>query len=284
MSNARIAKLQLTNIVVGNAPALGWIVSDNPIVSARLFSASGPPSETTLLAGNGRYCASTSGFVCNATLGAAGTAYAVGDVLTGAGGTASVQPQFTVDAVDAAGKILDFHCTQVGVYSVYPINVITPAGGSGSGATFNLALQAADFYLDSTANVLYVCTTSGTNQVGMTGGSAWVPISGGDTWQVPRELDPTVAVAQYTKVYISPKNPLVTVGLVDLDSSGATLQATAGIWQAMQNIPAATSAGYNVPQDPPPGSGTNAPSGSPLKGDLDGTTPTVKWLLIKSVC
>ena len=194
MSNARIAKLQLTNIVVGNAPALGWIVSDNPIVSARLFSASGPPSETTLLAGNGRYCASTSGFVCNATLGAAGTAYAVGDVLTGAGGTASAQPQFTVDAVDAAGKILDFHCTRVGVYSVYPTSPITPTGGSGSGATFNLALQPADFYLDSTANALYVCTTSGTNAT-----SVWQQISGGGssfTFYDPKKAYAPGAVVQ----------------------------------------------------------------------------------------
>ena len=107
----------------------------------------------------------------------------------------------------------------------------------------------------------------------------------GGLWQSPKELDPTVAVAADTLVYISPLNPLCTTGLVDLDSSGATLKATAGTWLCLIDVPAATGSGYNVPQDPPPGSGVAVPSGSPLRGDLDATdAPKVYWLLLKSVC
>jgi hypothetical protein len=99
------------------------------------------------------------------------------------------------------------------------------------------------------------------------------------------ELDPANSNVNAGDLwYVSPLNPLVTVGLVDLDSSGATLQATAGMWLAILDVPVATSAGYNVPKDPVPNSGVAAPSGSPLKGDLDGTTPKVYWFLLKSTC
>jgi hypothetical protein len=96
-----------------------------------------------------------------------------------------------------------------------------------------------------------------------------------------RELDPSLVYSKGKCAYISPQNPLVTIGLVDLDS-GATVQATAGTYLALQDIPAATASGYNVPTDPIPGSGVAAPSGSPLVGDADATT--AKWLLIKPVC
>ena len=100
--------------------------------------------------------------------------------------------------------------------------------------------------------------------------------SGGSNcpWQSPKELDPTKSVPKNTFVYVSPQNPIATVGLVDLSSSGATLQATPGIWQAIQTVPAKTSSGYNVPQDPVPGSGGT--------GDLDSTG--VFWVLWKSTC
>jgi hypothetical protein len=88
-------------------------------------------------------------------------------------------------------------------------------------------------------------------------------------WQTPnRELDPTVSVASGTFVYISPGNPLVTVGLTDLVST-TLLQAMPGIWQAVQDVPAEAAVdgvmSYNMPQVVPTGSVT----GTPLKGDAD---------------
>ena len=101
-----------------------------------------------------------------------------------------------------------------------------------------------------------------------------------ELWQTPRELDPTVAVDQYTLVYISPENDLVTTGLVDLVSTDLTT-ASAGIWMSMQDVPATDGTNYNVPQLPYPGA-TGTPAGSPLEGDLDGDN--VFWALITPTC
>ena len=104
-------------------------------------------------------------------------------------------------------------------------------------------------------------------------------ISGGDfQWQTPKkELDPTQQVAKNTFVYISPLNTIVTTGLTDLTLL-TTVKATPGIWQAIQDVPAATVDGYNVPQYLP--AGAVAPSGDPLSGDLDGDT--IFWVLWSS--
>lgn len=101
-------------------------------------------------------------------------------------------------------------------------------------------------------------------------------------YQTPnKELDPTISVSKNTLVFISPQNPLCQVGLKDLQT-GTILMATAGQWLCVQDCPAATVAGYNVPQDPFPGYNTSAPSGTPLTGDAD--APTVFWILQKSAC
>jgi hypothetical protein len=124
-------------------------------------------------------------------------------------------------------------------------------------------------------------TTRGVSVVKKKGGTG----GSGFGWQTPmKELDPTVTVSANTFVYISPQNPLATVGLTDLVSA-TIMQATPGIWQALLAVPAKTASGYHVPQDPPIGSGGEVPSGSPLEGDLDGDDEdTVYWLLWKSVC
>ena len=101
-------------------------------------------------------------------------------------------------------------------------------------------------------------------------------------WQTPKELDPTVAVPKDKFVELSPLNPLVTSGLIDI-SLGVLVKALPGTWQALQDVPAKDGDGnYNVPQLPYPGAGA-VPSGTPLKGDLDGTDgsgkPLVFWKL-----
>ena len=102
-------------------------------------------------------------------------------------------------------------------------------------------------------------------------------------WQTPyKELDPEVAVAKDTFVYVSPQNAIATVGLTDL-VLGAVTQATPGVWVAIKAVPAKTDSGYHVPQDPVPDSGVEEPDGDPLEGDLD-SGEDVYWLLWKSVC
>lgn len=91
----------------------------------------------------------------------------------------------------------------------------------------------------------------------------------GFPWQTPnKELDPMVSVTQNTFVYISPNNPLTSVGLVDLVSNQLE-KSRPGIWQALQDVPAQNGAGaYNVPQVPYPTNGGPV-AGSPLSGDAD---------------
>lgn len=172
----RTAKYQLTHGMVANAPSIMNVDADSPVLATRLFIANGPPSSTTLLAGNGKYCGSNSGFVCNATLTNAGTGYKVGDSFsdfTADDGDAVTQPIIIADAVSATGAIQDFHFSQIGNFSTFPTNPITPSGGTGTLAQFSLAIQPADFYLDADANALYVCTEGGTNST-----SVWQKISG----------------------------------------------------------------------------------------------------------
>jgi hypothetical protein len=143
-----------------------------------------------------------------------------------------------------------------------------------------LQASAPDMYFDIQNLALYICTQSGSNTT-----SVWKRISGsgGSQWQSPKELNPSVAVPQWTCVYISPQNSLVTTGIVDL-VSGTVTTSPAGIWQAIQTVPARVVAGgvtkYNVPQWPYPGA-TGVPTGSPLRGDLDGTQ--VFWAFIQEV-
>ena len=77
--------------------------------------------------------------------------------------------------------------------------------------------------------------------LGGSGGASSFP------WQSPKELDPTKAVPKDTFVFISPSNSIVTTGLTDLVSEDVAY-AVPGIWQAVQDVPAATEIGYNVPK------------------------------------
>ena len=200
------------------------------------------------------------------------------------------QPINTINADAANGQIDVLQTSASSPFDLLQAGVIAPEyenAGPPSATTLpdGSCYHEGDKYIDNTtatAPVLYRCTTNGD-----AGTSVWAKISGGGRlWQTPnKELDPTVAVAANTLVYISPQNPLATVGLVDLQSSGATLTATAGIWCSLLAVPAATSSGYNVPQDPIPDGGVTVPTGSPLVGDLDRTAaPLIYWVLSKSVC
>lgn len=98
--------------------------------------------------------------------------------------------------------------------------------------------------------------------------------SGGWDWMYPthKEGDPTQTYSADTFMFLSANNPLVTTGLIDA-VSGLNVKALPGFWQAAKNVPAqvvvAGVTKWNVPVFPYPGA-TGTPSGSPLKGDLDG--------------
>ena len=163
------AKFQATHAVVANAPKIISVMATEPVLQPRLFSQLGPPAAATLPAGNGKYNATNGGFIVAVSLVAVGAGYAVGDVLNLRG------TQVTVDSVSTAGGIVDFHVSWVGFYAIYLAPLVNAAGGSGGGASFNLAAPLADFYLDADANNLYVCTTPGTNAT-----SAWTMVTRGN--------------------------------------------------------------------------------------------------------
>jgi hypothetical protein len=97
-------------------------------------------------------------------------------------------------------------------------------------------------------------------------------------WQAPyKEIDPTLLVAQFTFVYITSGNTLVTAGMTDLTSM-ANQKACEGMWQAAVDVPATTDGvHYNVPTFPYTGA-TGTPTGSPgsVMGDLD--TAGIFWI------
>jgi hypothetical protein len=99
--------------------------------------------------------------------------------------------------------------------------------------------------------------------------------AGGWPWMYPDHVegDSTQSYSAGFCLYLSALNTLVTTGMTDLVSN-ANAKSCQGVWLAMQDVPAAATVGgvlkWNVPQLPYPTSmGTVAPTGSPLKGDLD---------------
>ena len=103
----------------------------------------------------------------------------------------------------------------------------------------------------------------------------------GFKWQQPyMELDTTLAVPQWTFVYISPNAPLVTNTTIKDVVQNAVLVSESGIWQALVDIPAQTvisgTTFYDIPQAAYPDQ-TGTPTGSPgaIVGDLDAAN--VKW-------
>ena len=78
-------------------------------------------------------------YICSAAaVSAAGTGYAVGNVLSVVGGTASIPVELTVATVGGGGSIATVAVTNAGQYTVTPTNPASVTGGAGSGATFTL--------------------------------------------------------------------------------------------------------------------------------------------------
>lgn len=69
---------------------------------------------------------------------AAGTGYAVGNVLTLSGGVYSIPVQLTVDTVGGGGSITAVSISDDGEYTTVPADPVAVTGGAGTGATFNV--------------------------------------------------------------------------------------------------------------------------------------------------
>jgi hypothetical protein len=77
-----------------------------------------------------------------AVVNAAGTGYAIGDVLTVAGGTSTQAALVCVTSVNGSGAITNVHIINAGSYTVDPALANTPTGGTGAGATLTLTMVA----------------------------------------------------------------------------------------------------------------------------------------------
>jgi hypothetical protein len=107
-----------------------------------------------------------------------------------------------------------------------------------------------------------------------------IPQSTGILYKDPIELDPSFPVPAKKLVYISPLNPLVTVGLIDL-TTGVLVTASPGTWYSKKSVPAQITVSgfvkYHVPQKLIQAT----PTGTPLKGDAD--SDAVYWLPVGGV-
>jgi hypothetical protein len=242
-----VAKFQPVHAAVGNGPMIISVLADQGISNSRTFSNLGPPSASTLVAGNGKYNAGINGgWVVSVEAVAAGAGYAVGD--TYHVGLCTI----TIDAIGTSGAVVDFHVSTYGNYSAtaYPstfvsIGTSTFSGsiGSGSGATFNLNWPAADLYVDltsPTAPAWYVCTGAGTAT-----SATWAKISGGSGggWAGTWLYGTAYSVGQMVRV-----NSTAT-------ADGVT--PTLGVFGCIAAIPAGAATSTNmIPQFPEPTTGT----------------------------
>ena len=74
----------------------------------------------------------------NLTLNAGGSGYAVNDVLTASGGTATSAATYKVTQVDGSGVIKAITLVSGGAYTAIPASPVTMTGGTGTSATLNL--------------------------------------------------------------------------------------------------------------------------------------------------
>ncbi|TXH03800.1 MAG: hypothetical protein E6R07_10335 [Nevskiaceae bacterium] len=154
--------------------------------------------------------------VSQASISAAGTGYAVNDVLTVVGGTSTSAAQISVNAVSGTGAITSASVLNGGSYSVPPTSPVSVTGGAGSGATFNL----------TTAKVVTGATVAGAGAGYLLGDT--LTLSGG-TSNIPAQFTVT-AVGAIGTVNVtnaggdyssSPSNPASVTGG---SGTGATFQ------------------------------------------------------------
>jgi len=91
-------------------------------------------------------------WVQTATIVAAGSGYAVGNVLTIAGGTASTAATLRVTSITPSGAVRGVKILQVGLYSVNPTltaNAVTGGGGSAATITITMATNSVGVFLNT---------------------------------------------------------------------------------------------------------------------------------------
>ena len=101
-----------------------------------------------------------------ASLSSAGSGYAVGDILTFAGGTFNTAGSLKVATVNGSGAITGINLNTTGDYTAAPTNPVSVTGGYGTGATFTLNFGIGPVTLTNVGS-------------GYTGGVPLVTLTGG---------------------------------------------------------------------------------------------------------
>jgi hypothetical protein len=146
------------------------------------------------------------------TLASGGTGYTAGDVLTLSGGTFTTASQITVNTV-SAGVIATFSVTGIGSgYSVLPTNPVSVTGGTGSGATFNLAWGVNGFTITNAGSGYVEQPTVSFSGGGGSGAAAYAVVGATTTF---RTIGHSGTVAMRFDVPSSLPNNVPTFRLID---------------------------------------------------------------------
>ena len=109
------------------------------------------------------------------SIGAGGSSYQVGDVLTGVGGTGT-EPTFTVSTV-SSGAVTAVSITTAGILSAIASSPISVTGGHGTGCTLNVTYSVQGITLTSTGKNYLTAPTIAFSGGGGTGASATATVT-----------------------------------------------------------------------------------------------------------
>ena len=213
----------------------------------------------------------TMGMRIVSAINAAGTGYAVADVLSIVGGTSTVTTQLLVKEVNSSGGITQAIVQTVGSYTVLPTAPISVTGGTGAGATFTLGWKILT--VSCTAGTNYpqypapiITTTSGIRPAKlvsvMTDASATLVLNSGAT---------TATTGRIVAVRVVTAAGAVTVAATD---DVVVVNKTVGA-ATVANLPAGVTGRRFVIKDGKGDAATNNITITPAAGTIDGAATLV---------
>lgn len=115
------------------------LYSANPSNPASVTGGTGTTATFNLtIAGNGWTAVRRTQQAASATVGAGGSGYSVGNILTVVGGNLTTAATFTVATLGGGGAVATVTLTTAGNYRDVPTSPVATTGGAGSGATLNV--------------------------------------------------------------------------------------------------------------------------------------------------
>lgn len=127
-----------SGVITGLVIQTGGAYTSNPSSPVSTTGGTGTGATVTVtFASNGWTALRQTKQAASATIGAGGSGYSVGNVLTVVGGNFNVAATFTVATV-SSGAVTSVNVTNVGEYRDVPANPAATTGGAGTGCTLNV--------------------------------------------------------------------------------------------------------------------------------------------------